>query len=42
MGTGLNTTPNFGAKGAAEIAELTQIPFITVPNKFTCSDRRRD
>ncbi|HRI31629.1 MAG TPA: class II fumarate hydratase, partial [Candidatus Kapabacteria bacterium] len=34
VGTGLNTHPEFAVRGAAKIAELTGIPFITAPNKF--------
>ena len=34
VGTGLNTHPEFGARVAAEIAELTGKPFVTAPNKF--------
>ena len=35
MGTGLNATPQFAAAVAAEIARLTNLPFVTAPNKFT-------
>jgi len=35
VGTGLNTTPEFGGAAAAEIARLTSLPFVTAPNKFT-------
>ena len=35
VGTGLNTTPQFAADSAAEIARLTGLPFVTAPNKFT-------
>lgn len=35
VGTGLNTTPDFGEKVAAEIAQLTQLPFVSAANKFT-------
>ena len=35
VGTGLNSAPGFGAAAAAEIARLTQLPFISAPNKFT-------
>jgi fumarate hydratase, class II len=35
VGTGLNTTPEFGGAAAAEIARLTGLPFVTAPNKFT-------
>lgn len=34
VGTGLNTHPEFAKRVAAEIAELTALPFITAPNKF--------
>jgi len=34
VGTGLNTHPEFGARVAAQIAELTGQPFVTAPNKF--------
>lgn len=34
VGTGLNTHPDFANKVAAKIAELTQLPFISAPNKF--------
>jgi fumarate hydratase, class II len=34
VGTGLNTHPDFAARVAAKIAELTQLPFVTAPNKF--------
>jgi fumarate hydratase class II len=35
VGTGINAAPNFGEETAAAIAELTGLPFITAPNKFT-------
>jgi fumarate hydratase, class II len=34
VGTGLNTHPEFGARVASAIAELTGLPFVTAPNKF--------
>ena len=34
-GTGLNTHPEFAQKSAAHIAEITQLPFVSAPNKFT-------
>lgn len=34
VGTGLNTFEGFDKLVAAEIAELTGIPFVTAPNKF--------
>lgn len=35
VGTGLNAPKGFSVDVAAEIAELTQKPFVTAPNKFT-------
>ncbi len=34
VGTGLNTPPGFSEKVAEKIASLTELPFITAPNKF--------
>jgi len=34
VGTGINTPPGYAVKVAAQIAELTGIPFITAENKF--------
>lgn len=34
VGTGLNTHPQFATKVAEHIAEITQLPFVTAPNKF--------
>ena len=34
VGTGINASPDFGGKVAAEISQLTRHPFITAPNKF--------
>ncbi len=34
VGTGLNTHPEFAARIAAELAKLTNLPFVTAPNKF--------
>lgn len=34
VGTGLNTHPEFAVRGAKRIAELTELPFVTAPNKF--------
>ena len=34
VGTGLNAHPEFGARAAARIAELTGLPFRSHPNKF--------
>jgi len=35
VGTGLNAAPGFGEAAAAEIAKLTDLPFISAPNNFT-------
>jgi fumarate hydratase class II len=35
LGTGLNAPPGFGESATAEIAELTGLPFVSAPNKFT-------
>jgi len=35
VGTGLNTHPEFAARGAKHIAELTGLPFKSAPNKFS-------
>ncbi len=34
VGTGINAAPGFAEAAAAEIAELTGLPFVTAPNKF--------
>ena len=34
VGTGLNTHPEFAVRAAAKIAEITEKPFKTAPNKF--------
>ena len=34
VGTGLNTHPEYAERGAAKIAELTGLPFVSAPNKF--------
>jgi fumarate hydratase class II len=35
VGTGINAAPGFGDAASAEIAKLTNLPFIIAPNKFT-------
>jgi fumarate hydratase class II len=35
VGTGINSAPGFGESASAEIAMLTNLPFVTAPNKFT-------
>src|SRR5712691_2338894 len=34
VGTGINATPGFAEAAVAEIAKLTQLPFVSAPNKF--------
>src|ERR1700752_3014808 len=34
VGTGINSAPGFADAAAAEIAKLTQLPFVSAPNKF--------
>ncbi len=34
VGTGLNTHPRFAERAAAHLATLTQLPFVSAPNKF--------
>jgi fumarate hydratase class II len=34
VGTGINAAPGFEKVAAAEIAKLTQLPFVSTPNKF--------
>jgi len=35
VGTGINAAPGFGEAAAVEIAKLTNLPFLSAPNKFT-------
>ena len=35
VGTGINAAPGFEKAAAAEISKLTQLPFVSAPNKFT-------
>src|SRR5580658_2776811 len=35
VGTGINSAPGFGEAAAAQIAQLTGLPFVSAPNKFT-------
>jgi fumarate hydratase, class II len=35
VGTGINAAPGFAEAAAAEIAALTDLPFVSAPNKFT-------
>jgi len=34
VGTGLNTHPEFADRSAAQIADITGLPFVSAPNKF--------
>ena len=34
VGTGINAAPGFAEEAAAEIARLTDLPFVSAPNKF--------
>jgi fumarate hydratase, class II len=34
VGTGINSAPGFAEQAAAEIAKLTELPFVTATNKF--------
>jgi fumarate hydratase class II len=34
VGTGINSAPGFGEEVAAQIADLTGLPFVSAPNKF--------
>lgn len=42
VGTGLNTTPGFDQRVAAQIAQLSGLPFLTAPNKFTVQGAHDD
>jgi fumarate hydratase class II len=35
VGTGINSAPGFAEAAAAEIGKLTDLPFVSAPNKFT-------
>lgn len=35
VGTGLNTHPQFATKVAEHVSQITQLPFVSAPNKFT-------
>jgi fumarate hydratase class II len=35
VGTGLNAHPDFGDRAAGHIAQITGLPFVSAPNKFT-------
>jgi fumarate hydratase class II len=42
VGTGLNSQPGFDKDVAAQIAQLTGLPFITAPNKFSIQGAHDD
>ncbi|MCU1337108.1 MAG: fumC [Bryobacterales bacterium] len=42
VGTGINAAADFGEAGAAEIARLTKLPFISAPNKFAVQGAHDD
>jgi fumarate hydratase class II len=42
VGTGLNAQPGFDVAVAAEIAQLTGLPFVTAPNKFAVQGAHDD
>src|SRR5580693_3346124 len=42
VGTGLNSLPGFDRDVAARIAQLTDLPFVTAPNKFTVQGAHDD
>jgi fumarate hydratase class II len=42
VGTGLNAPPGFDKDVAAEIARLTELPFVTAPNKFAAQGAHDD
>jgi fumarate hydratase class II len=42
VGTGINAAPGFGEAAAAEIANLTGLPFVSAPNKFAAQGAHDD
>jgi len=42
VGTGLDAEPGFGEAAAAEIAQLTRLPFVSAPNKFAVQGAHDD
>ena len=42
VGTGLNSQPGFDKEVAAQIAQLTGLPFVTAPNKFAVQGAHDD
>jgi fumarate hydratase, class II len=42
VGTGINAAPGFGDAAADEIAKLTNLPFVSAPNKFSVQGAHDD
>ena len=42
VGTGINTAPEFGEEVAAQIAQLTSLPFVSASNKFAVQGAHDD
>jgi fumarate hydratase, class II len=42
VGTGINAAPGFGEAAAGEIARLTNLPFVSAPNKFAVQGAHDD
>src|SRR5438132_1401934 len=42
VGSGINAAPGFGEAAAAEIAKLTDLPFVSAPNKFAVQGAHDD
>ena len=42
VGTGINSAPGFGEAATAEIAKLTNLPFVSAPNKFAVQGAHDD
>ena len=42
VGTGINAAPGFGEAAAGEIAKLTNLPFVSAPNKFAVQGAHDD
>jgi fumarate hydratase class II len=42
VGTGINAAPGFGEAAAAEISKLTNLPFVSAPNKFAVQGAHDD
>ena len=42
VGTGINAAPGFGEAATAEIAKLTNLPFVSAPNKFAVQGAHDD